>query len=60
MVNMLQTTFKLKVLRQDVDKFIDADDNVIKARQSALEYIKQICKFCEDTLKQINNVHFLN
>ena len=49
--------FQLKVLRQDVDKFIDADDNVIKARQK-IEYIKQICKFCEDTLKQINNRTF--
>ena len=49
--------FNLKVLRQDVDKFIDADDNVIKARQK-IEYIKQICKFCEDTLKQINNRTF--
>ena len=36
--------FQLKVLRQDVDKFIDADDNIIKARQK-IKYIKQICKF---------------
>ena len=49
--------FQLKVLRQDVDKFIDADDSIIKQRQK-IEYIKQICKFCEDTLKQINNRTF--
>ena len=23
-----------------------------------IEYIKQVCKFCEDTLKQINNRTF--
>ena len=49
--------FDLKVLRQDVDKFIDADDSIIKQRQK-IEYLKQICKFCEDTLKQINNRTF--
>ncbi len=49
--------FQLKVLRQDVDKFIDADDLIIKQRQK-IEYLKQICKFCEDTLKQINNRGF--
>lgn len=49
--------FQLKVLRQDVDKFIDADDLIIKQRQK-IEYLKQICKFCEDTLKQINNRTF--
>lgn len=49
--------FDLKVLRQDVDKFIDADDSIIKQRQK-IEYLKQICKFCEDTLKQINNRGF--
>ena len=49
--------FDLKVLRQDVDKFIDADDEIIRQRQK-VEYLKQICKFCEDTLKQINNRGF--
>ena len=49
--------FQLKVLRQDVDKFLDADDSIIKQRQK-IEYIKQVCKFCEDTLKQINNRTF--
>ena len=49
--------FDLKVLRQDVDKFLDADDSIIKQRQK-IEYLKQICKFCEDTLKQINNRTF--
>ena len=44
-------------LRQDVDKFIDADDSIIKQRQK-IEYLKQICTFCEDTLKQINNRTF--
>ena len=49
--------FDLKVLRQDVDKFIDSDDDIIKQRQK-VEYLKQICNYCEQTLKQINNRTF--
>ena len=49
--------FDLKVLRQDVDKFIDSDDEIIKQRQK-IEYLKQICNYCEQTLKQINNRTF--
>ena len=49
--------FDLKVLRQDVDKFIDADEDIIKSRQK-IEYLKQICGYCESTLKQINNRTF--
>jgi hypothetical protein len=49
--------FDLKVLRQDVDKFIDSDDEIIKQRQK-IEYLKQICHYCESTLKQINNRTF--
>ena len=49
--------FDLKVLRQDVDKFIDADEEVIKSKQK-IEYLKQICGYCESTLKQINNRTF--
>ena len=51
------TNFDLKVLRQDVDKFIDADDEIIKSKQK-IEYLKQICGYCESTLKQINNRTF--
>ena len=49
--------FDLKVLRQDVDKFIDADEDIIKSKQK-VEYLKQICGYCESTLKQINNRTF--
>ena len=49
--------FDLKVLRQDVDKFIDSDDDIIKQKQK-IEYLKQICHYCESTLKQINNRTF--
>ena len=49
--------FDLKVLRQDIDKFIDADDEIIRQRQK-VEYLKQICHYCESTLKQINNRTF--
>ena len=49
--------FDLKILRQDVDKFIDADEEVIKSKQK-VEYLKQICGYCESTLKQINNRTF--
>ena len=49
--------FDLKILRQDVDKFIDADEEVIKSKQK-VEYLKQICGYCESTLKQINSRTF--
>ena len=52
-----EKNFDLKVLRQDVDKFIDSDDEIIKQRQK-VEYLKQICNYCEQTLKQINNRTF--
>ena len=52
-----EKNFDLKVLRQDVDKFLDADDEIIKQRQK-VEYLKQICNYCEHTLKQINNRTF--
>jgi hypothetical protein len=52
-----EKNFDLKVLRQDVDKFIDSDDEIIKLRQK-IEYLKQICHYCESTLKQINNRTF--
>ena len=51
------TNFDLKVLRQDVDKFIDADEEIIKSKQK-IEYLKQICGYCESTLNQINNRTF--
>ena len=50
--------FDLKVLKPDLDKFIEADDEIIKSRQK-IEYLKQICNYCEQTLKQINNRTFL-
>jgi len=37
-----EKNFDLKVLRQDVDKFIDSDDEIIKQRQT-IAYLKQIC-----------------
>ena len=36
-----EKNFDLKVLRQDVDKFIDADEDIMKSRQK-IEYLKQI------------------
>jgi hypothetical protein len=51
------TNFDLKVLRQDVDKFIDDDEEIIKSKQK-IEYLKQICGYCESILKQINNRTF--
>ena len=52
-----EKNFDLKLLRQDVDKFIDSDDEIIKLKQK-IEYLKQICHYCESTLKQINNRTF--
>ena len=49
--------FELKVIRQDVSTFIEADEVYIKIRQK-VAYLKIVVKYLEDTLKQINNRTF--
>ena len=52
-----KVNFELKVLRQDVSTFIDADVEIIKQIQK-VSYLKTVCSYLENTLKQINNRGF--
>lgn len=52
-----QNNFDLKILRQDVSTFIDADEDIIKAKQK-VSYLKMTVKYLEETLKQISNRGF--
>ena len=50
------TNFDLKVLRQDVDKFIDADEEVIKSKQK-IEYLYNLINIqIYRTLYDITNI----
>ena len=49
--------FQLKVLRQDVSTFIDADEDILKLSQK-VSYLKVVCSYLENTLRQINNRGF--
>ena len=49
--------FELKVLRQDVGTFIEADEEIIKQTQK-VSYLKTVCNYLENTLKQVNNRGF--
>ena len=52
-----KVNFELKVLRQDVSTFIEADEEIIKQKQK-VSYLKVVCSYLENTLKQINNRGF--
>ncbi len=49
--------FNLKLLRQDVDKYIESDDEWIKANQK-VKYLETIVDFLDRTLRQISNRTF--
>ena len=49
--------FNLKILRTDVDKYINADEVVQKATQK-VEYLKVVVDFLDRTLRQITNRTF--
>ena len=52
-----ETNFELKGLRQDVGTFIEADEEIIKQQQK-VSYLKTVCHYLENTLKQVNNRGF--
>ena len=52
-----ETNFELKVLRQDVGTFIEADEEIVKQQQK-VSYLKIVCHYLENTLKQVNNRGF--
>ena len=49
--------FDLKVLRTDVDKYIESDDELIKAKQKC-EYLNACVDYIEKTIQQIANRGF--
>ena len=46
--------FDYKVLRQDVDKYIDADEDLIKI-SSKIDYYQIMLNYLDSILKTINN-----
>ena len=49
--------FNLKILRQDVDKYIDSDEEVIKAKQK-VDYLTTVVDFLDRSIRQISNRTF--
>ncbi len=49
--------FNLKLLRQDLDKYIDSDEEVIQAKQK-VDYLQTVVDFLDRTIKQISNRTF--
>ena len=52
-----QKPFDLKVLRTDVDKYIESDDELIKAKQKK-EYLTTVVDYLDKTIRQISNRGF--
>ena len=49
--------FDLKVLRTDVDKYIESDEELQKATQK-VDYLKTVVDYLEKTIRQISNRTF--
>ena len=49
--------FNLKILRQDVDKYIDSDEEVIRAKQK-VDYLNTVVDFLDRSIRQITNRTF--
>ena len=49
--------FTLKILRQDIPLYLNADPNIIKARQKCLYQREKISLF-EEIVKELNNRHW--
>lgn len=52
-----QKPFDLKILRTDVDKYIDADEELIKAKQK-VQYLVTVIDYLDKTIRQISNRTF--
>jgi hypothetical protein len=53
-----QKPFNLKILKQDVDKYIEADEDYQKIKQK-VDYLETIVDFLDRTIRQIQNRGFL-
>ena len=52
-----ENPFNLKILRQDVDKYIDSDEEIIKLKQKS-DYLNTVVDFLDRTVRQISNRTF--
>ena len=50
--------FDLKILRQDIDKYLDADGEIQKAKQKT-KYLEVVVDYLDKTVKHISNRGFL-
>ena len=50
--------FDLKILRQDIDKYLDADSELQKSKQK-VRYLEVVIDYLDKTVKQISNRGFL-
>jgi len=49
--------FNLKILKTDIDKYMDADPELVKLKQK-VEYIQTVIDFLDRTIKSISNRGF--
>ena len=49
--------FDLKILRTDIDKYLEADDELQKAKQK-IDYLSTTVDFLDRTVRQISNITF--
>ena len=52
-----QKPFELKILKQDIDKYLESDEDLIKLTQK-VEYLQTVVDFLESTVRQISNRSF--
>ena len=52
-----QKPFDLKILRTDIDKYLESDDDLQKAKQK-LDYLNTTVDFLDRTIRQIANRGF--
>ena len=52
-----QKPFDLKILKQDIDKYLESDEDLIKLTQK-VEYLQTVVDFLESTVRQISNRRF--
>ena len=49
--------FDLKILKTDIDKYLEADEDLIKSKQK-LDYLETVIDFLDRTIRQISNRTF--
>ena len=52
-----QKPFNLKILRSDVDKYLESDEDMIKSKQK-IKYLETVVDYLDRTVKQITNRTF--